>query len=139
MEDNLADVYLIRAAIQAANIHAEIEVVKDGEQATRFFDDADRDGTVPCPSLVILDINLPRKQGGEVLQHMRQSLKCRNALVLVVSTSNSAGDRENMMKLGANGYFHKPSEYASFMKLGWIIKELLSSESGPAPAPAAAP
>lgn len=119
--------FLIRAAIAAANVPADLHVVKDGEQAIRFFDQADGDAAIPCPALVILDINLPRKQGGEVLEHMRKSGRCRHALVLVVSTSQSARDREDMSRLGANGYFRKPSEYADFMKLGEMVKELLGS------------
>jgi chemotaxis family two-component system response regulator Rcp1 len=132
VEDNSADVFLIRAAINAANIAADVHIVKDGEQAVKFFDEADGDDAAPSPALVILDINLPRKQGGEVLEHLRKSRRSGTALVIAVSSSDSAQDRKNMTKLGANGYFHKPSEYADFMKLGDIVKELLSNESRPA-------
>lgn len=131
VEDNPADVFLIRAAIEAAEIHAEIHVVRDGEQAMRFFDEADGDSAAPCPAVVLLDINLPRKHGGEVLRHMRESRRCGNALVIAVSTSESARDRADMTKLGANGYFHKPSEYVEFLKLGSMVKELLSTGSLP--------
>lgn len=68
VEDNPGDVFIIRAALQAAKINAQLHFVKDGEQAVKFFDDADGDNTAPCPALVLLDINLPRKQGSEVLQ-----------------------------------------------------------------------
>jgi CheY-like chemotaxis protein len=129
VEDNPADVFLIRAAIETANIHASLHVVKDGEQAVRFFDETEADITAPCPGLVVLDINLPRKQGGDVLRHIRQGRKCGNVIVIAVSTSDSAQDREQMMNLGANGYFRKPSEYVDFMKLGDIIKRLLGQES----------
>lgn len=125
VEDNSADVFLIRAALNAANIHADVHIVKDGEQAIKIFDEAEGDDRAFCPALVILDVNLPRKQGGEVLEHMRKSPRCGNALVVAVSTSDAARDRENMTRLGASRYFHKPSEYAEFMKLGDIVKELL--------------
>ena len=118
---------LIRHALRAANIHADLHVVKDGEQAISFFDKVDADATTPSPTLVLLDINLPRKHGGEVLQHMRKSHRCGNALVIAVSTSASVFDRENMMNLGANSYFRKSCDYADFMKLGEVIKELLTS------------
>jgi DNA-binding response OmpR family regulator len=118
-------VFLIRTAIKSANIQAELQVVKDGEQAMKVFDDADSDHRAPCPALVILDLNLPRKQGAEVLEHIRKSRRCGSALVIAVSTSGSARDRENMTKLGASSYFHKPSEYTEFMKLGDTIKQLL--------------
>jgi two-component system, chemotaxis family, response regulator Rcp1 len=127
VEDNAADIFLFRAAIKAADIHADLHVLKDGEQATRFFDETDGDDLTPSPALVILDINLPRKQGGEVLQHIRRSRRSSNALVIAVSTSASTQDREHMMSLGANSYFHKPSNYADFMKLGDTIKSLLDA------------
>jgi chemotaxis family two-component system response regulator Rcp1 len=116
VEDNEADVFLIQEAIEAKKLPMALHVVRDGEQAIRYFDEADGDISAPCPSLVILDINLPKKQGGEVLKHMRRS---------AVSTSDSARDREQMTELGVNGYFRKPSEYAAFMKLGDVVKRLL--------------
>ncbi len=126
MEDNEADVFLIQEAIEAKKLPMALHVVRDGEQAVRYFDEADGNISAPCPSLVILDINLPKKQGGEVLKHMRRSHRCANALVIVVSTSDSARDREQMTELGANGYFRKPSEYAAFMKFGDVVKALLA-------------
>lgn len=127
VEDNEADVFLIQEAIEAKKLPVALHVVKDGEQAMRYFDHADGDASMPCPSLVILDINLPKMQGGEVLKHIRRSRRCANALVIAVSSSNSARDREQMTELGANGYFRKPSEYAEFMKLGEIVRELLAA------------
>ncbi len=125
VEDNESDVFLIREAIEATKLPLRLHVVEDGEQAVRFFDQADSNASVPCPAVVILDINLPKKQGGDVLKHMRQSHKCASALVIAVSTSDSVQDRERMRNLGANRYFHKPSEYDDFMKLGDLVKALL--------------
>jgi chemotaxis family two-component system response regulator Rcp1 len=129
VEDNEADVFLIQEAIEAKKLALALYVVKDGEQAVRYFDQVDKDDAAPCPSLVILDINLPKKQGGEVLKHMRRSLRCRDALVIAVSTSDSARGRQQMMELGANDYFRKPSEYAAFMKLGDVVKRLLETNA----------
>jgi CheY-like chemotaxis protein len=74
---------------------------------------------------VILDINLPKLNGWQVLNHMRQKRRCKDTVVLAVSTSDSPRDREQMIQLGANGYFRKPSDYGEFMKLGDIIRMLL--------------
>lgn len=106
-------------------VHA-FSLVRDGEQAIRYFDEADANASVPCPSLVILDNNLPKKQGGDVLKHMRANRRCTNALVIVVSTSDSAQDRERMTALGANGYFRKPTSYSAFMKFGDVVEALLA-------------
>jgi len=76
--------------------------------------------------MVILDLNLPKKPGREVLQRMRQSPRCSNATVVVVTSSDSQKDREDVATLGASAYFRKPSEYDSFMKLGDLVKRLLA-------------
>jgi len=102
-------------------------VAKNGEQAIGYFDRIDRENQTAKPALVILDINLPRKPGFEVLKHLRRSRRCAKARVIVVSTSNSARDREQMKELGADHYFQKPSEFAGFLKLGELVQELLSA------------
>jgi len=128
VEDNPADVFLIRETIEASGIRVPVHVVKDGEAATRFFDSADRDDSAPCPVLVILDINLPKKPGLEVLQHLRRSPRCREASVIVVSTSSAAKDREKLLMSGADAYFCKPSTYEGFLKLGILIQEWFPKE-----------
>lgn len=95
----------------------------------RFFDQIDLDSGLPALAIVILDINLPKRQGGDVLKHMRRGRRCADALVIIASTSDSKRDREEMQKLGAAAYFHKPSEYDEFMKLGDIVKGLLDARS----------
>lgn len=125
VEDNESDVFLIQEAIDAAALPVTVHVVRDGNEAVQFFDKADADASMPCPALVLLDINLPKKHGGEVLKHLRQSCRCGKALMIVVSSSDSAQDREQMKMLGADAYFRKPSEYDAFMKLSDIVKALI--------------
>lgn len=127
MEDNKGDVFLIRESIQAASLEAVLHVVQDGEKAIKFFETTDTDPSQPCPSLVILDINLPKKPGREVLNFMRLSRRCAAVPVLVVTSSDSQRDRDEMARLGVNGYFRKPSEYDEFLKLGPIVKDMLKT------------
>lgn len=129
VEDNESDAFLIEQAIEESRLPVVLHMVKDGEEAVLFFDRVDADDTAPCPALVILDINLPKKQGGEVLQHMRRSRRCADAKVLALSTSDLARDREQMRELGADGYFRKPSDYDEFMKVGGVVRVLLSEKS----------
>ncbi len=129
-EDSKADLFLIQQAIAAAQVNAAVVVVHDGHQAVEFIDKAEACQGAACPDLVLLDLNLPKKDGVEVLRHIRNSGACKNARVLVVTSSDSAGDREAVKALGFNGYFRKPSAYAEFMKLAQIIRELLSGSSG---------
>lgn len=124
VEDNKADVFLMREALEAAGVHAKLHVMSDGEKAVRFIDEADGDAG-PCPCLVLLDLNLPRKPGIEVLRHLRQSRNCANSLVLIVSSSDSERDRTETACMGANGYFRKPSGYEAYLKIGEVVKGLL--------------
>jgi chemotaxis family two-component system response regulator Rcp1 len=127
VEDNRADVFLIRESIAAACTGVTLFVVQDGEKAIRFFEEADRDASAPCPDVVILDINLPRKSGAEVLSQMRLSRRCAHVPILIVTSSDSEKDRETMALLGVNGYFRKPSVYEEFMKLGGLVKGMLEN------------
>jgi chemotaxis family two-component system response regulator Rcp1 len=130
VEDSKADLFLIREAIEAAQVGAAVSIVKDGRQAVEFIDKADAGHAAFCPDLVLLDLNLPKKDGLDVLRYMRNSASCKNALVLVVSSSDSTSDREAAKALGFNGYFRKPSAYAEFMKLAPMIRELLTGATG---------
>lgn len=130
MEDNRADVFLIREAITSAQVKAEIAVVHDGDNAIRLLEQADADPRGAYPDLVILDINLPKKSGREVLRALRQCHHCSHTPVLVVTSSDSQRDRDEMAKLGASIYFRKPSDYHEFMKLGDVVKQLLQEEGG---------
>ena len=129
-EDNRADVFLIREALQRARIDAEIYVAEDGEQAIRYLERAGRQAT-PVPDLVLLDINLPRYKGGDILRQLRRGGPSAGAIVMVVTSSNSPADREEMNGLGADAYFRKPSDYGEFMKLGSIVRDLLERQQSP--------
>src|SRR3984885_4881650 len=132
VEDNPADVFLIRDAIKVSGVAAHVHVINNGEDAIRFFDSADTDDSAPCPGVVILDINLPKIQGKQVLQHLRQSRRCREAVVIVASTSNALEDRRMAFNTtGTNAYFRKPSAYDDFMKLGVLIRDLFPKRSQP--------
>ncbi len=126
MEDSKADIFLIREAIATAKIEADVQEVHDGHQAVQFIDAADREPEALYPDLILLDLNLPKKDGTAVLRHIRGSHACRNARVLIVSSSDSASDRAAIVALGVDGYFRKPSAYAEFLKLGVLVTNLLS-------------
>lgn len=125
VEDSKTDIFLIREAIANAQVNADLHFVSDGAGATQFFDSADADANAPCPALVLLDLNLPKKNGDEILQHLRGSKRCRDAAVLIVSSSDAVRDREAVAALGVSAFFRKPSDYYDFMKLGDLVKTLL--------------
>jgi DNA-binding response OmpR family regulator len=123
-------VFLIQRALESTRLPLTFHVLRNGEEAVRFFDQADGDAARTCPYVVILDINLPKRTGTDVLKHMRASRRCSRARVIAVSTSDSPHDREQMARLGADGYFRKPSGFDEFMKLGDLIKGILSRRTG---------
>jgi DNA-binding response OmpR family regulator len=120
-------VYLIREAIQRSGVDADIDVLSDGYAATQYFDEADASESAACPDLVLLDLNLPKTSGDEVLKHLRASVRCKYAKVLIVSSSDAPTDRKSVEYLAVSSYFKKPSSFAEFMKLGSIVQRLLMS------------
>jgi CheY-like chemotaxis protein len=112
VEDNKMDVFLIRDALKEACVRGSVRVVADGKAATAFFDQADADENEPCPALILLDMNLPKKSGAEVLKHLRANTRCRRAAVLIVSSSDAPRERTEVASFDVAGYFKKPGEYA---------------------------
>jgi Response regulators consisting of a CheY-like receiver domain and a winged-helix DNA-binding domain len=124
-EDNRADVTLVREALKVHQLACELQVVEDGELALRFFEALDADANLSCPDLLLLDLNLPKVNGEEVLSHLRVSRRCAQMPVIVITSSDSDKDRDMAHRMGAARYFRKPSDLAEFMRLGAVIKGLL--------------
>jgi DNA-binding response OmpR family regulator len=126
-EDNLPDALLVREAIRMENLPVEVHVAPDGECAVDFIEAAEKDPTAPCPHLVLLDLNLPKVDGLDVLRRIRASQKCKGVPVLVVTSSDSPSDRRGAAQLGA-GYFQKPVSYDEFVKVGSVLRALMVEE-----------
>lgn len=104
-------------------------MVNDGEKACEFIDKVESDPNAGCPEFLLLDLNLPKRSGKEVLQHARRSGKCKHIPVLVITSSDLPKDRAELSALGANRYFRKPASYEQFLKVGEILKELLQNDA----------
>ena len=127
VEDNQGDVYLVRKAIEFHHVPVRIVVAEDGEQALEYFRRASNDDSVSCPAVLLLDLNLPKRSGVEVLEAVRKCGKCCHVPVVVITSSDSPKDRERTAKLGADRYFRKPSKFEEFMKIGEVLNEVLQS------------
>jgi CheY-like chemotaxis protein len=123
-EDNLPDALIVREAIKKERLPVEVHVASDGEQALKFIQAAESDPDAPCPHVLLLDLNLPKVDGFEILRAVRASDKFKDIPVLVVTSSDSPGDRSEAAKLGA-GYFRKPITYVDYLKIGGIVRLLL--------------
>jgi two-component system, chemotaxis family, response regulator Rcp1 len=129
VDDSFADVFLIREVIRKRGLPLEMEVVEDGEQAMFHFQALERDASLPRPELVLLDLNLPRRGGHEVLAWLRASRLFRHTPVIVVTSSDAEADRALANRLGATGYFRKSFSYDEFLQLGAVIEDALQREA----------
>ena len=123
-EDNLPDALLVREAIKEEDLPLEIFITSDGERAMDFLARAEADPDAPRPDIMLLDINLPKVDGLEVLRKIRASQKFKGVPVMMITSSDSPADRVEAAKLGA-GYFRKPPNYEEFLKIGAALKLVL--------------
>jgi CheY-like chemotaxis protein len=128
VEDAEPDVLLVREALEQSGLEFELRVFEDGEQGVDFIEAVDRDDTVVRPHLFLLDLNLPKKTGGQILERVRQSPRCGRIPVVILTSSDSHRDKAQAADLNATGYFRKPSRLDEFMKLGPYVRELLNRE-----------
>jgi len=126
IEDNMADVDLALQALAKHGVTGELLLISDGDRAVRFIQDLDA-RPMSCPDLVIVDLNLPKRSGLEVLESVRKSLKSRDALVAILSSSDIQQDRTDAERLGASRYIRKPLHLAEFISIGAIFKEMLET------------
>ncbi len=124
IEDNPADSGLVREALVQHQVDCEVVLITNGERAIEFIRGIETEGA-PCADLVILDLNLPRKTGWEVLETVRASTYCRQAPVVILTSSDNQKDRIDAARLGASRYIRKPSRLAEFLMLGDTFKSIL--------------
>ena len=127
-EDNRGDVMLVQKALEEHHLAHELRVVTDGEEALQFIHKMGTSDAMPCPDLLVLDLNLPKADGPEVLREFREHPECAETPVIVVSSSDSPRDRTRMNALGVNRYFRKPTDLEAFMELGAVVRKLLGGE-----------
>lgn len=120
----MPDVIIVREAIKKEKLPVEVHIAADGEKALEFFRRAESDAAAPAPSALLLDLNLPKVEGFEVLRAIRASRQFKEIPVLVMTSSDSPADRNEAARLGAV-YFRKPVTYAEFLKIGSSIRALL--------------
>jgi len=128
VEDSRDDVELTLRALKSNNITNEVVVASDGVQAIEFLFGADgKTVPDPMPSIVLLDLNLPRVNGLEVLQRIRAHEKTRLLPVVILTSSTEERDMVEGYKLGANSYVRKPVDFVEFTQaakqlgLYWLL------------------
>jgi len=117
VEDNAGDVGLIEEVFEEAKIRNNIHVAEDGEEAISFLHGKGKFSGSPRPDIIILDLNLPKKDGREVLREIKADENLHNIPVIVLTTSNAEKDILKSYDLHANAYVTKPLDFNQFMKV----------------------
>ena len=123
IDDNDADVYLLRRALQKAGLAIELTVLKDGAEGLAFARGEDQ--SAGLPDLVVLDLNLPKSGGAEVLRAMKGNPGLASIPVVVMSSSASKAEQAVIANLGVTKYLTKPPDLDGFMKVGEMFREVL--------------
>ena len=117
VEDSPGDVRLTREAFKDAKVHINLHVVSDGAEAMEFLKHLGKHADVPRPDLILLDLNLPKKDGREVLQEIKQDPALKSIPVVILTTSASEADIHGSYLHHANCYITKPVDLEGFLKV----------------------
>ena len=117
VEDNAGDVGLIEEVFEEAKIRNNIHVAEDGEEAMLYLHGEGKFLGSPRPDIVLLDLNLPKKDGREVLKEIKEDSNLKNIPVVVLTTSNAEKDILRTYDLHVNAYITKPLDFNEFMKV----------------------
>jgi CheY-like chemotaxis protein len=123
VEDNQGDARLTMEALREAKVHNHISHVRDGVEALAFLRRQDAYAQAPRPDLILLDLNLPRKDGREVLAEIKNDDNLKRIPVVVLTTSEAEEDILKAYNLSANCYVSKPVDLDQFMKVVRCIED----------------
>ena len=123
VEDNEPDVRLAREALREAKVHTNLHVAPDGVEALAFLRREGRHGDAPRPDLVLLDLNLPKKDGRQVLTEIKEDPDLRRIPVVILTTSEAEQDIARTYDLHANAYVSKPVDFNAFTKVVRSIED----------------
>lgn len=126
-EDNPADAVLVREALKQHNVDCRLHVVSDGEQAIDFISSLESHASAPRLDLLLLDMHLPKRDGEDILRHLRSTERYAQTPVIVITGSESSLMQETAIRNAALSYFRKTQDLAEFMRLGAVIRDLLST------------
>ena len=125
-EDNPADAGLIRLALREHGVAHTVLVMRDGEAAMSWLQERLEQRSELLPALILLDLNLPKHDGWDILRYIRSDDGLKNIPVVIVTSSDSPLDRATARELCPTHYLRKPSSLDEFLAIGGVIKECIS-------------
>ena len=117
VEDNEGDILLTKEALEDAKILVKLSVVRDGKEAIDFLNKAGKYAAVALPDLLLLDVNLPKKNGHEVLKYIKTNENFKHIPVIILTTSSSPVDINLSYDNYANCYITKPVNVTDFLSM----------------------
>ena len=123
IEDNEGDILLTTEALEECKIPIELQVVRDGNEALLYLIAQIKLGGLKLPDLILLDINLPKKNGHEVLQSVKNHPDLKHIPIIILTTSSSETDILRAYQEHANCYIVKPLEVENFLQITSKIEE----------------
>ena len=123
VEDNPGDVRLAKEALRESKMKNTLDVVNDGVEAMHYLNKEDKYVSKNTPDLIILDLNLPKKDGREVLSEIKNNEKLKHIPVVIMTVSQSEEDILRSYNLHANCFISKPLDFNQFIKVVQSIEE----------------
>lgn len=123
VEDNPGDVRLTREALKDAKVRNTLHVAMDGVEAIAFLRKQGKYAAVPRPDLILLDLNLPKKNGREVLEEIKHDDALRHIPIVILTTSQAERDIAESYRLHANAYVTKPVDLEQFLTVVKSIEQ----------------
>jgi len=122
-EDDADDRFLFKTAFEEKGYNDQIEFVENGIELWKFLEDIEKKGPAQrlYPSFILLDLNMPKKDGREVLREIKQHPEFKKIPVVVFTTTNSENEVKRCYELGANTYVVKPVSFDSLLK---VVEEI---------------
>jgi len=128
-EDNPGDVLLFREALRTSQLTCDLVIAGDGEKALHLLESSGQNEDPPL-DLIVLDINLPRLSGQDVLQWIRAKPDLAGVPVMILTSSASPQDRNKAIGMGADLYVQKSSDLEDLLRIGTTIEGLMKKKQG---------
>ena len=112
--------------VDRCDLNVGLQVARDGQDALLYLKHVAEEQAA-CPVLVLLDLNLPKVKGIEVLRQLRSGTRCHKVPVIVITSSSEDADRAEAQRLGADDYFQKPADLAAYMELAHVIQRTMGT------------
>ena len=129
VEDSLPDVMLVEEALKAQAIHYSITHFKDGVEALNAL--TNESSTAVMPDLIVLDLNMPRMGGLELLGNLKRNISFHTVPIVILTSSLQPEEKEQARKLGANRFVRKPVDLYDFLdEVGCTLRDMLRDPEG---------